>query len=103
MKRLLLALTIFLAFALPHAATAQDGDTASGWPVVERCVTPTVRPDGWTFDGVPLTVDTPVRIAYTLQRYHPHLDSKKGGRPVVGQVNGVQVVQHSPGSAGARL
>jgi hypothetical protein len=51
MNRLLLTLTIFLLIALPHAASAQDGDTVSGWPVVERCVTPTVRPDGWTFDG----------------------------------------------------
>jgi hypothetical protein len=51
MNRLLLSLTTFLLIALPHAATAQDGDTSSGWPVVERCVTPTVRSDGWTFDG----------------------------------------------------
>ena len=50
MRRLLI-ITIFLLFVLPHAATAQDDDTSSGWPIVERCVTPTVRPDGWTFDG----------------------------------------------------
>jgi hypothetical protein len=65
-------------------------------PVYSRVV---ARPG----ESVPLTVDTPARIAYTVRRYHLHLDLKKGGRPVVGQVNVAQVVQHLPESAGARL
>jgi hypothetical protein len=51
--RYLLATVCFLLllFTLPHAVIAQDDGTPPGWPIVERCVTPTVRPDGWTFEG----------------------------------------------------
>lgn len=50
MKRLLIPV-ILLLFVLPYATAAQDDEPPSGWPIVERCVTPTVRPDGWTFEG----------------------------------------------------
>jgi hypothetical protein len=51
--RYLLATVCFLLllFTLPHAVIAQDDGTSTGWPIVERCVTPTVRPDDWTFEG----------------------------------------------------
>jgi hypothetical protein len=51
MKRLLLLILFFSPLALPFPAAAQGDGASTGWPVVERCLTPTPRPAGWTFEG----------------------------------------------------
>jgi hypothetical protein len=51
MKRPLIPLLFLILLTLTSAAAAQDGSPSPGWPVIERCLTPTPRPDGWTFEG----------------------------------------------------
>lgn len=49
MKRLLIPLLLLL-FLIPSLAV-QGSDSSAPWPVIERCLTPSPRPESWSFNG----------------------------------------------------
>jgi hypothetical protein len=61
LKKIFAALVPLLMLCLSISVIQAD-DEPAGWPVEQRCITPTKPPKGWTFDGTLITMGNDWKI-----------------------------------------